>query len=170
VFVTTTVERESADEHALIAMNQALIHALGFVRGATHAEFIRGAADGRFYFLEIAARVGGAFIADTLDAATGVNLWREWARLELSTPDRPYVLPAVRRDYAGLVLSLARQEWPDTSGFTEPEIASRVQKRHHVGLVVRSPDFARVQTLLASYAARISDEFLAILPPLERPQ
>jgi biotin carboxylase len=170
VFVTTTVERGSSDEHALVAMNEALIRALGFVRGATHAEFIRGAADGRFYFLEIAARVGGAFIADTLDAATGVNLWREWARLELSTPERPYVLPTVRRDYAGLVLSLARQEWPDTSGFTEPEIASRVQKRHHVGLVVRSPDFARVQTLLASYAARINDEFLAILPPLERPQ
>jgi biotin carboxylase len=170
VFVTTTVERGSADEHALVAMNEALIRALGFVRGATHAEFIRGAADGRFYFLEIAARVGGAFIADTLDAATGVNLWREWARLELSTPERPYILPTVRRDYAGLVLSLARQEWPDTSGFTEPEIASRVQKRHHVGLVVRSPDFARVQTLLASYAARINDEFLAILPPLERPQ
>jgi biotin carboxylase len=170
VFVTTTVERGSNDEHALVAMNEALIRALGFVRGATHAEFIRGAADGRFYFLEIAARVGGAFIADTLDAATGVNLWREWARLELSTPERPYVLPTVRRDYAGLVLSLARQEWPDTSGFTEPEIASRVQKRHHVGLVVRSPDFARVQTLLASYAARINDEFLAILPPLERPQ
>jgi len=170
VFVTTTVERGSADEHALVAMNEALIRALGFVRGATHAEFIRGAADRRFYFLEIAARVGGAFIADTLDAATGVNLWREWARLELSTPESPYVLPTVRRDYAGLVLSLARQEWPDTSGFTEPEIASRVQKRHHVGLVVRSPDFARVQTLLASYAARINDEFLAILPPLERPQ
>jgi hypothetical protein len=35
---------------------------------------------------------------------------------------------------------------------------------------VRSPDYARVQTLLSSYAARINEEFLAILPPLERPQ
>ena len=33
------------------------------IRG-THAEFIRSHADGRYYFLEIAARVGGAFIAD----------------------------------------------------------------------------------------------------------
>ncbi len=169
VFVTTTVERGSVEERALLAMNQALIRALGFVRGATHAEFIRGAADGRFYFLEIAARVGGAFIADTLEAASGVNLWREWARLELSTADQRYELPSPRHDYAGLVLSLARQEWPDTSGFTDPEIATRIDKRHHVGLVVRSPDFTRVQELLGRYAARITDEFLAILPPLERP-
>jgi biotin carboxylase len=170
VFITTTVERGSVEERALVAMNQALVRALGFVRGATHAEFIRSAADGRFYFLEIAARVGGAFIADTLEAASGVNLWREWARLELSTPDRPYALPSPRHDYAGLVLSLARQEWPDTSVFADPEIVYRVQKRHHVGVVVRSPDYARVQTLLSSYAARINEEFLAILPPLERPQ
>jgi biotin carboxylase len=169
VFVTTTVERGSVEERALAAMNQALVRALGLVRGATHAEFIRGAADGRFYFLEIAARVGGAFIADTLEAASGVNLWREWARLELSTASQRYQLPSPRHDYAGLVLSLARQEWPDTSGFTDPEIAKRIDKRHHVGLVVRSPDFARVQELLARYAARITDEFLAILPPLERP-
>jgi hypothetical protein len=98
-----------------------------------------------------------------------VNLWREWARLELSTAGQRYQLPSPRHDYAGLVLSLARQEWPDTSGFTDPEIAKRIDKRHHVGLVVRSPDFARVQELLARYAARITDEFLAILPPLERP-
>jgi biotin carboxylase len=169
VFVTTTVERGSVEERALAAMNQALVRALGLVRGATHAEFIRGAADGRFYFLEIAARVGGAFIADTLEAASGVNLWREWARLELATASQRYQLPSPRHDYAGLVLSLARQEWPDTSGFTDPEIAKRIDKRHHVGLVVRSPDFARVQELLARYAARITDEFLAILPPLERP-
>jgi biotin carboxylase len=169
VFVTTTVERGSVEERGLLAMNQALIRALGFVRGATHAEFIRGAADGRFYFLEIAARVGGAFIADTLEAASGVNLWREWARLELSTPEQPYVLPGVRDDYAGIVLSLARQEWPDTSSFTDPEIVSRVRKRHHVGLVLASPDATRVHALLASYSARITEEFLAILPPLERP-
>lgn len=170
VFVTTTVERGSIEEGALVAMNQALITTLGFVRGATHAEFIRAAAGGRFYFLEIAARVGGAFIADTLEAASGLNLWREWARLELATPDAPYVLPGPRHDYAGLALSLSRQEWPDTSGFTDPEIAYRVQKRHHVGLVVRSPSYARVQELLSSYATRIREEYLAILPPMERPQ
>ena len=167
VFLTTTVEHGSAEERALLAMNEALVQALGFVRGATHAEFIRSAVTGEFYFLEIAARVGGAFIADTLDAASGVNLWREWARLELSTPDAPYVLPPVRHDYAGLAIALAKQEWPDLSGFTEPEVAARIHKRHHAGIVVRSPSHPRVQTLLGEYRDRIEREFLAVLPPRE---
>jgi biotin carboxylase len=165
VFVTTTVERGTTDERALLTMNRAILRALGFVRGATHAEFIREASTGEFHFLEVAARVGGAFIADTLEAAAGINLWREWARLELSTPDQPYVLPPVREDYAGLSLALARQEWPDTSGFVEPEIVQRLRKRHHVGLIVRSADYARVQDLLRQHSARIQDEFLAVLPP-----
>ena len=39
---------------------------------------------GSFTFSEIAARVGGAYIAEVLEAASGVNLWREWARLEIA--------------------------------------------------------------------------------------
>jgi len=65
-------------------MNAALAPSLGMVRGVTHAEYIRAHADGRYYFLEIAARVGGAFIADLVDVSTGINLWREWAKLEVS--------------------------------------------------------------------------------------
>jgi biotin carboxylase len=167
-FVTTTVPRGSLDEQSLLAMNQALVAALGFVRGATHAEFIK-TPEGRFHFLEIAARVGGAFIADLLEAATGLNLWREWARIELSTPAAPYSLPSARTDYAGLALCLARQEWPDTSGYSEPEIAQRLVKRHHAGLIVRSPSHERVQALVGSYAERFKNDFLAVLPPREKP-
>jgi len=34
-----------------------VIEGLGGVRGVTHGEFLRSNADGKFYFLEIAARV-----------------------------------------------------------------------------------------------------------------
>ena len=50
--------------------------------------YSRRMTNGRYYFLEIAARVGGAFIADLVEVATGVNLWREWARLEVTQPAR----------------------------------------------------------------------------------
>ncbi len=82
-YVSRTLARGSADEKTLLSINRKLIHALGLQRGATHAEFIKSTADGKFYFLEIASRVGGAYIADVLEAATGINLWREWARLEI---------------------------------------------------------------------------------------
>lgn len=167
VFISTTVERDSADERALLDMNVALLQTLGFVRGATHAEFIKG-ADGQFYFLEVAARVGGAFLPETLEAATGVNVWREWANIEIARGESPYALPPARRDYAGVVLALARQEWPDTGGYADPEIAMRPVKRHHVALIVSSPDYGRVQHLLEQYARRFAEDFVAVLPPLER--
>ena len=167
VFISTTVARETDDEQALLEMNAALLQTLKFVRGATHAEFIKG-ADGEFYFLEVAARVGGAFIAETLEAASGVNVWREWANIEIARGETPYHLPAARRDYAGVVLALARQEWPDTSAYTEAEIVMRPVKRHHVALIVASPDDERVQQLLGQYAARFAEDFVAVLPPLER--
>jgi len=168
VFVTCTVKHGSDEERSLLAMNRALLKAMNFVRGATHAEFIRGRADGQFYFLEVAARVGGAYIAETLEAATGVNVWREWANIELARDVRPYDLPAARSEYGGVALALARQEWPDTSAYADPEILHRVSKRHHVGLIVRSPDHDRVNTLLGQYVDRFSHEFLAVLPPLDR--
>ena len=79
-YVSRTVARGSENEKKLLANNRKLIKALKLERGAAHAEFIKSDADGQFYFLEIAARVGGAYIAEVLEAATGINLWREWAR------------------------------------------------------------------------------------------
>ena len=37
-----------------------------------------------------------------------------------------------------------------------------------MGLVVRSPSFERVGRLLGDYVERFTEEFLAVLPPLER--
>jgi biotin carboxylase len=168
VFVSSTVGYDSEERAALLDINRQVITALGLRRGAAHAEFIKGADDGRLYFLEIAARVGGAFTAESLEAASGVNVWREWAKIELADEEHTYEAPTPRREYSGIVLSLARQEWPDTSHFTDPEIVFRPRKRHHVALVVRSPDPARVGELLDSYAQRFAEEFIAVAPPLER--
>ena len=169
VFTTRTLPRDSAEAKALSRLNREVIESLGLVRGVTHTEFLRAREDGKFYFLEIAARVGGAYITDVVEAATGINLWREWARLEVGAGKSPYALPAVREDYAGVVLSLARQECPDTSAYHDPEIVYRVTKKHHAGFVLRSPRNERVVELLDSYAARIAQDFLATAPVPDRP-
>jgi biotin carboxylase len=169
VFTTRTLPRDSEDAKTLVDTNHELITTLGLVRGVTHAEFLKAHADGKFYFIEIAARVGGAYIADVVEAATGVNLWREWARLEIFAGKQPYKLPATRRDYAGVILSLARQERPDTSAYSDPEIVYRVSKYHHAGLVLKSRKEERVRELLDSYTARFRDDFLATQPVPEKP-
>ena len=169
VFTTFTVPRGSDADTSLRQINRDLIAALGLVRGVAHAEFIQADADGGFYFLECAARVGGAYINEMVEAATGVNLWREWARIEVAGGDGSYRLPPVREEYAGVILSLARQENPDTSGYDDPEVFLRIKRHHHAGLVLRSIDQRRVQTLLESYAQRFAEEFLAVQPPREKP-
>lgn len=165
LFSTRTLPRDGAEARALMEMDGRVRDSLGIVRGALHTEFIRGDEDGEFYFLETAARVGGANIVEMTEAATGLNLWREWARLEIANArGQQYTVPPTRQDYAGLVVSLARQEWPDTSAFSDPEVVWRMNKRHHVGLIVASPSADRVSELLHQYMHRIREDFYASMP------
>ena len=170
VFTTRTVDRGSGDWADLIALNARLAPALGMIRGVTHGEYIKAHADGRFYFLEIAARVGGAFIADLVQASTGVNLWREWARVEvMNLRGESYTLPATQESYSGSVLCLAQTAEPDISDFDAPEIVCRIKKHHHAGLIVRSESSERVRDLLEQYAEEFARRFLASMPPPEKP-
>jgi len=168
-YISQTIEHGSAEQRSLQEINRRLIKAMQMRTGATHAEFIKSESDGEFYFLEVAARVGGAYTADVLEAASGINLWREWARLEVGGVN-PLKRLRPRKEYAGIILSLARQEHPDTSAYDDPEIVYRAKKRHHAGLIVRSKSFDRVTELLDDYARRFADDFIAVLPPLERPE
>ena len=169
IFTTRIVVRGSEVERELLAANQRVLTAMGLRDGVAHTEFIRAEMDGKIYFLETSARVGGAHVADLLEAATGVNPWREWARIECATPEQPYAAPAARADYGGLLVSLARQEFPDLTPFADPEVVWRLVKRHHVGFIVRSPDPNRVEELLGHYTQRVLADYHAALPPKERP-
>jgi biotin carboxylase len=169
VFTTRTLPRDASETRVLQETNRNLLDGLGLVRGVTHAEFLKAHADGKFYFIEVAARVGGAYISDVIEAATGINLWREWARLEVGAGKEPYQLPPVRRDYAGVILSLARQEHPDTSAYTDLEIIYRVTKYHHVGFILKSPSPERIQQLFDSYTRRFTDDFVATQPVPDKP-
>ena len=168
-YISQTIPHDAPDKKKLLEINRRLIKAMRMETGATHAEFIKSETDGDFYFLEIAARVGGAYIADVLEAASGINLWREWAKLE-TTDATIHGKLKPRKEHGGIILSLARQELPDTSAYDDQEIAYRVKKKHHAGLIVRSKSHERVSELLDDYARRFENDFIAVLPPLERPE
>jgi biotin carboxylase len=170
IFTTQIVERGSELDQALRQINEAVLKTFGLMDGVSHSEFIRAREDGALYFLETSARVGGAHIADLVEAASGINLWAEWANVEVAaTQGTSYTPPEARRDYGGLLVSLARQEWPDTSSFQEPELVWRMQKRHHVGFIVRSPHHRRVGELLNQYAERVRSDYYASAPAREKP-
>lgn len=164
VYATRTLRRDKPEAAQLRAVNEQVLTGFQLGRGASHTEFMKAHADGQYYFIETSARVGGANTAEMVEAATGVNLWSEWAKLEVDA-DRLYQLPPLKQRYGGVVVSLARQEWPDTSAFNDPEIVYRMKKKQHVGLVVCSDDPNRVDALLKDYSERIAREFLMTLPP-----
>jgi biotin carboxylase len=170
VFTTRTIDRKRTDARRLTALNAKLVPELGMVRGVTHAEYIKSHADGRLYFLEVAARVGGAFIAELVEYANGPNLWAEWARIEVAAMrGHVYELPQITDGYAGSVLCLAREADPDTSAFDAPEVVHRLKRHHHAGLIVRSQSAERVRELLEDYAVRFAEQFLAVQPVPDRP-
>jgi biotin carboxylase len=168
IFVTRTLPPSDAQTLALTELNARVLRSFGLLRGVSHTEFIR-ASDGALYFLETSARVGGAYIVDVVEAATGINLWREWARIEIAGENGSYDVSPPREQSSGIVLSLARQEVPDMSAYDDPEIVVRVRKAHHAGLIVASPDSERVAALLQGYTARFYVDFHASAPPPERP-
>ncbi len=165
IFGSRTVPLGSPEQRELLDFHREVIAALGLVRGVGHTEFIRGKADGKFYFLESGARVGGAHISDLVEAATGVNLWAEWARVEIAGGLAPYAPKPTRAEHAGLLVSLARQERPDTSAYDDPEVCWRLAMPNHVGLVVRSPSAERVEALLDEYERRFAEDFYLALNP-----
>ena len=167
IFATRTLSADDPVSDELLALNTRVLQSFNLVRGASHTEFIR-ADGGDWYFLETSARVGGAYIVDVIEAATGLNLWREWARVEIAGEDGTYEPPPVRAYAGGIVLSLARQQMPDMSAYVDPEITVRVRKSHHAGLIVTSPSGERVEHLLDAYTRRFYTDFHASAPAPER--
>ncbi len=168
VFTSSTVKYNSKERKELEKLNVKLLTAFEYDKGVTHAEFLRSSVDGKFYLLEVACRVGGAYIANVHDYANGFSLWREWAKLELSDKENPYKLPKIRKEYAGVALCLAKIEKPDTFSYVDEEIVYRVDKKRHVGLIVHSPNYERVQELLEEYRRRFAEDFLDTAPIKER--
>ncbi len=168
VFSSRTLPADHPDAIALRNLNEQVIEAVGHKRGVTHAEFIKAHHNGAYTFLEIAGRVGGAFIADMIEKATGVNLWTEWARTEIADMrGEPYQLPPITTDQqAGLIVTLARQEHPDLSAYNDPEVVWRASKPYHAALVLRAGNAERVQSLLNDYANRFVQDFTAVHDPM----
>ncbi len=170
VFSTRALDRESSDALGLLGMHTHVIEALGLVSGVTHTEFIKAQSDGSFYFLETAARVGGAHIAEVVEFASGINPWVEWARIEVAALfHMEYALPKTKQLYAGSVISLARQERPDTTSYDDPEIVQRLNKHHHAGLIVCAKSAERVESLVQKYSDRFLEEFCAVEPAPDKP-
>jgi hypothetical protein len=163
VYMTRTVTRSNPVVRLLRQVNEQVLLGFGMEYGVSHSEYIQAEHDGQCYLIETSARVGGANIAEMVEGATGVNLWSEWAKVEIDR-DPDYQPPVTRQIYGGTVISLARQEWPDQAPFRDPEIVYRVNKKNHIGFVVAAEQAERAVELLNEYSSIIARDYLAVLP------
>jgi len=168
VFTSMTLDRKTDEAKKVFELNTELLDVLGIVRGVSHSESIRD-EDGKFYFLETSARVGGANLSVLVESATGINLWREWAKIEILKGEGKYKLPEVKNNYAAIITSLAKQETPDLSSYDDPEIVWRLNKEYHAGLIVKSPQIERAKELAESYTQRFYNDFFATAKMGEKP-
>ena len=159
------------EETALSKHTDQVMKAFGMQHSASHTEFIRSHEDGQYYFLETSSRVGGAHLAEMVEFSSGINMWEEWARVEIADAlGEKYPLPEIQNDYTGIIVSLARQEEPDTSQITDPEIVWRLtEMKNHVGLIVKSDKHERILQLLDQYADIIASEYHASAPVPDKP-
>lgn len=164
VFSSRTMERGTKQEKSLLDLNEKVLKAMGLKYGVSHSEFIKSKKNGRFYFLETSARVGGANLANLIEAGSGINMWHEWADIETLPSKKKYKLPKVKKEYAGILLSLAKQEHPDLSAYDDPEIYWRLDKLYHAGLIVKASSRKKVDKLIAGYTERFYNDFFATTP------
>lgn len=170
VFRSKTLNRYSEEFKALEEANRKVLTNFGLQNGATHTEFIRGKADGKWYFLETSSRVGGAHIPDLVEASSGINIWREWAKIENALiNNEPYKIAEPTGFYAGLIISLAKDLHPDLQDFTTEELVKTLPIDYHVGLVYKSGEKERLNELLENAAKIIVEKHLSIMPPKDKP-
>ena len=145
-----TVDRTSRECAELTALNGNLAPSLGMVRGLTQASFVRSGPGAPYRFDRILAGVGAEGVDQVVEAASGLNLWREWARMEMA---HLHGEAYQRSDWSGH--AAAALDWPagllaaDTPELAARELASRVQIADREWALWRSPRFDRVQELAA---------------------
>ncbi len=165
VYTTRALKRGDAVDKALNAFNEQVIAALGLPFGVTHIEYIRSQADGKLYFLEASARVGAGMIEDMVEAETGLNLWAEWARLEIAQAHATeYRLPTVRKAYAGVAACMAPYEHPDLRHYAQPGVKPLAAKPYHASVLVEGTDAQEVDATLEGMAKRLAQDFMVHVP------
>jgi biotin carboxylase len=162
IFRSITVPFDTSESRALETLTVDVLKAFGMQHSASHTEVIRCSDDGHYYFLETSSRVAGDNLADMVEAASGINLWKEWAKLETAVAKNDnYKLPFVRKEYSGIIISDPLRQLPNPFPFNAPEITWKMKNDYQTGCVIRSKNRERIVELLEEYTALIQNNYLS---------
>jgi hypothetical protein len=170
VFRSVTMKDSDKESKKLKDLTMDVMQAFGMQYSASHTEFIKSRETGEYVFLETSSRVGGAHLSEMVEASSGINLWREWARLETAKAmGLRYLLPEITDIPAGIIVSLAKTKNPDYSPFDAEEIWWKMQKEFHVGMILRSKDQKKLLSLMEAYTEIVVQDYNAYAPVPDKP-
>lgn len=165
IFRSQTLDNSLKESQDLKELNGRVLKVFRLKFGASHGEYIRSDEDGKLYFLETSARVGGAHLADMVNSATGVNLWREWARIEhAELLGETYESPKDSNFNAGIIVTLIRYPEVDYNQFSDSTIDWRLNKSYHIGLVFKDKSMEVIEAKLEEFANKIHAEYHSSIP------
>jgi len=161
LFQTRTLPKTSKASKQLGKLTQDVMKAFGMKYSAGHTEFIED-KDGNFLLLETSSRVGGAFISDMLQHATGVDLWAEWAKLEAAqVSDGKYKAPKDIGKAGAVTIRTVGEKNPDLRRYKEEEesVAALISKPYHAGFVFTASKEAELAEVQKNIANRLYEQF-----------
>lgn len=165
IFQSRTMGVKDPLSKKLAELNKKVLSAFGLRHGASHSEYIVREGGKEILFLETAARCGGAHLTDMVEAASGINLWAEWANIEHSVlTGKKYHLPLVDELQAGIIVTLSKFEKPDYDQFADEEIWWKLYKKYHIGFIFQHKTSKRIDELLSNYASKIQSEYSTTVP------
>ena len=105
-----------------------------------------------------------------IEAATGVNIWREWAKLENALLDgETYTVEETQKLFAGLIVSLAKEKHSDTTDLQNEDVEKFLPIDYHIGIVYKATTEEKIQERLDEAATIVTERILNILPPKDKP-
>jgi len=138
IFTSATVEVGSSTEQELLRLNAKVVQSMGLKYGVMNTEFIKSHQDGRYYFIKSSGKVGGNYLAELVEASTGLNLWREWAKIEMSEADDiDYNCPEYVKHPAMVIRVPAKNPPALSNEMQHAAIVWRQVSHNHVTVVIR---------------------------------
>ena len=158
-FQTRTLANDAAESKELATLTARVMQAFGMRFSASHTEWIRD-GQGRFLFLETSSRVGGAHISDMVQEATGVDLWAEWAKLELAEfAADGYKAPKDRGGYAAVTIRTVGEEEPQLDRLDLPGVRQTFPMKHHAAMLFGGNTLQEVERAQSGAYHRLQEAF-----------
>ena len=160
LFQTRMLSTRSKEARELKGLTERVMTAFGMRYSASHTEFIRDRR-GKFLLLETSSRVGGAYISTMIEQATGVDLWSEWAKLEVARlAGTSYKVGPVRNDLGAITIKAVGTEHPEVLEADAKHVAYRISKPYHVGRVFVASALSELEQAQAAFAKTLLESGL----------